>query len=75
VYYNRVRLLPETFYVTNFISHHYILSIPREMVMVKEGWGEKGCCEYLIYDRDAQNRHTDRLYRPHAASTQRNKKK
>ena len=45
------------------------------MVMVKEGWGEKGCCEYLIYDRDAQNRHTDRLYRPHAASTQRNKKK
>ena len=43
------------------------------MVMVKKR--EKGCCEYLIYDRDAQNRHTDRLYRPHAASTQRNKKK
>ena len=43
------------------------------MVMVKEG-GRKGCCEYLIYDHDAQNRHTDRLYRPHAASTQRNKK-
>jgi hypothetical protein len=29
----------------------------------------------LIYDGDAQNRHTDRLYRPHAVSTQGNKKK
>ena len=37
MYYTRVRLLPETFDVANFISHHYNLSIPREMVMVKEG--------------------------------------